>query len=164
MIYLVCNLWMLTIWELPSGGEAPSPLAWELLSDGEKTTVLYAVIKQYVNSEVAASFLASIDDPALQDSSSKAEVSWKYVKAAYEEIRALWSGHSELVSADEAHTMVKNLHICDLSGLTLVTGSEAQKQAMSKVDESFCLNFGFWLIRFHDTGLLRDVSKVCNVL
>ena len=57
----------------------------------------------------AASFLASIDDPVIQESTSKAgaEIGWKYVKAAYEEISSSWSStNTELYNVDEAHTLV----------------------------------------------------------
>ena len=86
-----------------------SSLVWEDLSIGEKIAVLYAVLQEHADQKAAASFLASIEDPIIQESNTKAgaQVSWKYVKAAFEEISSSWSDlNAKLSSAEEAHLLV----------------------------------------------------------
>ena len=76
---------------------------------GERIAVLYAVLQQHADPLAAASFLALIDDPVVQEGSSAAgsEINWKYAKAAYEKVRSSWSTlDAKVYSADEAHSLV----------------------------------------------------------
>lgn len=104
-----------------SGEAETAGTPWEQLSVGEKISGLYAILSQLVDPHAAASFLAAIKDPIIQedevDSSGSAEIGWKYVKAAYEEIIAEWGGLSEeLYSIDKAHKLVR-FALCHLIAL-----------------------------------------------
>ena len=102
-----------------AGEKSAGSRVWEQLSVGEKIAGLHAVLSQQVDPQAAASFLAAIKDPVIREgednSKNKAEISWKYVESAYQEIIKEWAGLTEeLYSVNEAHTLVCPIkaHIC----------------------------------------------------
>lgn len=71
------------------GGES-FHASWEGLTMGEKVAALYSAISSQIDSKVAASFLAALGDLNARTYTGStpegAEIPWRHVKAAFEQI------------------------------------------------------------------------------